>query len=165
MRFVLIAASLAASLLLAGCGITSSSSAPLQPAPTPGPSETPVSVVQVGANVGGAPLALRVFDRSFALTNARSATAAELADVEQLDGNAIGVYHAIGREILVTWRGNQCPGTGDLFIGPGVDEIVIAPAVGAECSNGSNVRGVALEFKLAVDLEAIHFDLRPRANA
>jgi len=165
MRFVLIAASLAASLLLAGCGITSSSSAPLQPAPTAGPSETPAALVQVGANVGGAPLALRVFDRSFALTNVRSATAAELADVEHLDGNSIGVYHAVGREILVTWQGNQCPGTGDLFIGPGVDQIVIVPAAGADCVNGSNVRGVVLEFKLAVDLEAIHFDIRPRAKA
>jgi hypothetical protein len=165
MRSVLIAASLAATLVLTGCGISSSSSAPLQPAPTPGPAEQPTTVLQVGANKAAQPLTLRVFDRSFAVTNARSATAAELANIEPLDGNEVGLYHAEGREVMVTWAGIACPQSGDLFIGPGVSEIVIAPSAAAECPAGANVRGVVLEFKLEIDLKAISVDVRPRANA
>ena len=161
MRSILLAASLAASLVLAGCGISTSSSAPLVPAPTPGPSEAPRAVIGVGSDRGDLPLSLRIYDRAFSLTNARSATIEELADVEALDGNAVGVYQGAGREILVTWAGSQCLQSGDLFIGPGVDEIVIAPAA-VDCADGPNVRGVVLEFTLAVDLAAFQFDLRPR---
>jgi hypothetical protein len=165
MRSLLLVASLAASLLVAGCGIGTSSSAPLEPAPTPGPTETPTRIVQVRAGDGDALLILRVYDRSFAVTDARSATAAELADVEPLEGNVVGAYQGVGREVLLTWAGTQCPESGDLFVGPGVEEIVIAPATGPECLKGSSVRGVMLEFKHDVDLAAIGFDLRPRPSA
>lgn len=164
MRSLLLVASLAASLLVAGCGISTSSSAPLDPAPTPGATETPARILQVRANEGDALLIMRVYDRSFAVTNARSATAAELADVEPLEGNVVGAYEGVDREVLVTWAGTQCPESGDLFIGPGVDEIVIAPRIGPECLKGSSVRGVVLEFKLEVDLAAVGFDIRPRPN-
>ena len=76
----------------------------------------------------------------------------------------VGAYEGIDRELLVTWAGTQCPESGDLFIGPGVDEIVIAPRIGPECLKGSSVRGVVLEFKLEVDLAAVGFDIRPRPN-
>lgn len=165
MRFVLVVASLAATLVLTGCGISSSSTSPLDPAPTPGSSEQPAATLQVGANQGKEVLTLRVFDRSFALTNARSATGTELADVEPLGSNVVGMYHRESREILLTWAGAQCPQIGDLFIGPGVSQIIIAPSAGAGCAAGPSVRGVVLEFKLGVDLKAIEFDLRPRASA
>ena len=163
MRLVLIVASLAASLVLAGCGISSSSSAPLRPAPTPGIGERPAADLVIGAGRGDAPLNLRVFDRSFALTSARSATPAELADVEPLEGHTIEPSSGDGRAILLMWAGSQCPQSGDLFIGPGVSEIVIAPTAGPDCAAGANVRSVILEFKLGVDLAAIKFELRPRS--
>jgi len=159
MRPILLAVAFAA--LFAACGISQSTTAPLVPAPTPGPSEQPTQVIVVADSNGGQPMPLRVFDRSFAVGSIRSATAAELADVEALDANAVGVYGDDTREILVTWAARDCAEAGSLFVGPGVDEIVIVPLAAADCEPTRNVRGVVVEFKLAVDMKAIRFDLLP----
>jgi hypothetical protein len=163
MRRILLAAALVTAVLVAGCDIAGSSTG-YPPAPTPGASEQPARVVDLADREGVGAMTLRIYDRSFALTNARSATPAELADAEDLGENVIGAFGS-GRELLVTWAGSTCPDTGNLFIGPGVDAIVLSPTVGAGCDATDNLRGVVLEFKLAVDLKAIRFDLRPMQAA
>ena len=159
MRSILIVASLAAALLVAGCGLTRHA-APLEPAPTPGLGETPARVLQIDGSEGDAPMSLRVFDRSFALIGARSATQVELVESETLDANTIAAYQSVGNQILVKWTGCTCPEAGDLFIGPGIDEVIVAPTDAADCDPTASVRGVVLEFKLGVDLKAIRFDIR-----
>jgi hypothetical protein len=159
MRSILIAASLAAAILVAGCGLTRHA-APLEPAPTPGLGETPARALQIDGSAGNAPMSLRVFDRSFALIGARSATQAELIESEALDANTIAAYQSVDNEILVKWTGSTCPETGNLFIGPGIDEVIVAPADSAPCDPPASIRGIVLEFKLAVDLKAIRFDVR-----
>ena len=160
MRSTLIAAWLVAAVALAGCGITRSSSAPLEPAPTPGAAERPAHILRIGGSKGDAPMSLRVFDRSLTLIDARSATQAELVESEALDENTIAGYQTVGNEILIKWTGSLCAENGDLFIGPGVDQVVIAPTTAAACDPTQVIRGVVLDFKLGVDLKAIHFDIR-----
>jgi hypothetical protein len=163
MRSIVIAASLAAAIALAGCGLSDPSTAPLEPAPTPGVSEAPARVVDLAGSKGNFRMSLRVFDRALSLTEARSATAAELAGSERIlrDGAIAAAELAGGRQVLVLWPGRTCPETGNLFIGPGVAEVIIVPSVDEACEPMSNVRGVVLGFKLPVDLEAIEFDVRP----
>lgn len=159
MRSTLIAASLVAAFAVAGCGLTRTS-APLEPAPTPGAGETPARVLEVEGSKGEARLFLRVFDRSFALTDARSATPAELVESEVLDEHTVTAYQTVGNKILIKWTGGQCAEKGDLFIGPGVEGVVIAPTSVAGCNPTEVIRGVVLDFKLGVDLSAIRFDIR-----
>lgn len=159
MRSILIVASLAAAVALAGCSLTRYS-APLQPAPTPGLGEAPVRTLQIRGSQGDAPMSLRVYDRSFALIDARSATEAELVESEPLDENTVAAYQTVGNEILVKWTGSTCAETGNLFIGPGIDEVIIAPADAGACDPTASIRGVVLDFKLGVDLKAISFDIR-----
>jgi hypothetical protein len=162
MRPILAAVALAAAVVVAGCGIVESVDGPAVPAPTPGPNELPSQLVRVGGTNGNSDLTLRIYDRSFALVGARSATAAELADSESVRDRVIAsAGFADGRRILVMWPGTDCLETGDLFIAAGVNEVFIVPRAPEGCRPDSNVRGVVLEFKLAVDLERIVFDLRP----
>jgi hypothetical protein len=88
MRSILLAASLMAAVAVAGCALTRSS-APPESAPTPGQVEAPTRTLQIEGSEGDAPMSLRVFDRSFALIGARSATATELVESEALDKNTI----------------------------------------------------------------------------
>lgn len=159
MRSILITASLAAAVVVAGCDLTRSSP-PLAPVPTPGPAEAPARTLQIEGSEGHAPMTLRVFDRSFALVDARSAMQAELVESEALDENAVAAYQTVGNEILIKWAGSACAETGNLFIGPGIDEVIIAPTDAAACHSTAGVRGVVLDFKLGVDLKAIRFDVR-----
>jgi len=159
MRSFLIAASLAAAVAVAGCALTGSS-APLAPAPTPGLAEAPARTHQIEGSEGDAPMSLRVYDRSFALIDARSATQAELVESEALDENTVAAYQTVGNEILIKWTGSTCAETGNLFIGPGFDEVIIAPTDAAACDSTASFRGVVLDFKLGVDLKAIRFDIR-----
>jgi hypothetical protein len=159
MRSFLIAAALVAAVVVAGCALTRSS-APLATAPTPGPAEAPARILQIEDSEGHAPMTLRVFDRSFALVDARSATQTELVESETLDENTVAAYQTVGNEILIKWAGSACAETGNLFIGPGIDEVIIAPTDGAACHSTAGVRGVVLDFKLGVDLKAIRFDVR-----
>ena len=159
MRSILFVASLAAAVAVAGCGLTRYS-APLEPAPTPGLGEAPARTLQIEGREGDAPMSLRVFDRSFALIDARSATQAELVESEALDENTVAAYQTVGNEILIKWTGSTCAETGNLFIGPGVDEVIIAPTDAAACDPTKSIRGVVLDFKLGVDLKAIRFDIR-----
>jgi hypothetical protein len=159
MRSFLIAASLSSAVIVAGCGLTRYS-APVAPAPTPGPDEAPGRTLQIAGSDGHAPMTLNVFDRSFALVDARSATQAELVESEALDENTIAAYQTVGNEILIKWAGSTCAETGNLFIGPGIDEVIIAPTDPVACDSTASVRGVVLDFKLGVDLKAIRFDIR-----
>lgn len=159
MRSFLVAASLVAAVAVAGCGLTRTS-APLEPAPTPGPAEVPARTVEVEGSTGDGRLSLRVFDRSFALIDARSATPAELVESETLDENTVAAYQTDENQILVKWTGSTCAEAGNLFIGPGVTEVIIAPSEAAGCDSTASIRGVVLDFKLGVDLRAISFDIR-----
>ena len=164
MRPSLAAVALAAVVILAGCGIAGPITGPADPAPTPGPSETPSRIVKVKGTNGDRDLTLRIYDRSLALTGARSATIAELADSESVRDRVVeAAQFTDGRRILVLWPGTTCLEVGDLFIGPGVNEVIVVPREQAGCEANSNVRGIVLEFKLKVDLERIRFDLRPVA--
>ena len=160
MRSIVIAASLAAAVAVAGCGLTPSARAPLEPAPTPGAAEVPARVLDIDGSQGDSQMSLRVFDRSFALTGARSATRVELAGSEDLDENTVAAYQTTGGQILVKWAGSACREGGDLFVGSDVDEVVIARTSTETCEPSNNVRGVVLEFKLGVDLKAIRFEVR-----
>ena len=160
MRPFLLAVSLVAALVVAGCDISQSSVA-FPPAPTPGPAEQPTRVIDVAGSNGQPLMPLKVYDRSFAVTNIRSATAEELRGLEALAVNSVGAYGNDGRELLLTWAARECAETGNLFVGPGVNEIVVSPTVNADCGPTSDVRGVVIEFKLAVDMKAIRFDLLP----
>jgi hypothetical protein len=152
----ILALALAAAVVAAGCGITSSTSEPVAVAPSLAPGERPVQVLPLEGSVGEAPLTLRIYDRSLALDDARGVTKRELAELEPLsDANAIGSYQSVSGEVMITWLGSACPGTADVFVGPGVSEILIVPADGGECSNGSSVRGVNLVFRPNVDLKRI----------
>jgi hypothetical protein len=152
----ILALALAAAAVAAGCGIASSTSEPVAVAPSLAPGEQPVQVLLLEGSVGEAPLTLRIYDRSLALEDARSVTKRELAELEPLsDANAIGSYQSVSGEVMITWLGSACPGTADVFVGPGVSEILIVPADGGECSNGSSVRGVNLVFRPNVDLKRI----------
>jgi hypothetical protein len=159
MRSILLAASLMAAVTVAGCALTRSS-APLEPAPTPGQAEAPARILQIAGSEGDAPMQLRVFDRSFALIDARSATQTELVESEAFDENTIAAYQTVGNEILIKWTGSACAETGNLFIGPGIDQVIVAPTNAAACDSAARIRGVVLDFKLGVDLKAIRFDIR-----
>jgi hypothetical protein len=159
MRSILLAASLMAAVAVAGCALTRSS-APPESAPTPGQVEAPTRTLQIEGSEGDAPMSLRVFDRSFALIGARSATATELVESEALDKNTIAAYQTAGTEILVKWAGSTCAEAANLFIGPGINEVIIAPTDPASCDATASIRGVVLDFKLGVDLRAIRFDIR-----
>jgi hypothetical protein len=159
MRSILLAASLMAAVAVAGCGLTGSS-APLEPAPTPGLAEAPARTLQIEGSESDAPMSLRVFDRSLALIGARSATRTELVESEALDKNTIAAYQTVGNEILIKWTGSACAETGNVFIGPGINEVIIAPTEVASCDSTVSIRGVVLDFKLGVDLRAIRFHIQ-----
>jgi hypothetical protein len=163
MRSILIAASLVATIAIAGCSLTPSSPQPVSPAPSPGPSERPFGVVRVAGIEARFPMRLQVFDRSGSLIDVRSATARELAEAEWPVGrNAVGAAQfADGSGILVLCVGLTCDEGGDLFVESGGPRVVIAPSVPAACDTMPNLRGIVLRFDPAADLEKIDFDLRP----
>jgi hypothetical protein len=144
-------------VVAAACGITSSTSEPVREAPSLDSGEQPSRVVPLAGGATAAPLTLSIYDRSLALDEARTATPAELAGVEQLDPDAIGAYQTKTGEVLVTWTGSACPGAGDMFVGPGASEIVIVKGTSASCGAGDTVRGVYLLFRPTVDLKRITF--------
>jgi hypothetical protein len=159
-RSILVVATLVAAVAVVGCGPLTSSYAPLEPAPSPGLAEAPARTLQIEGAEGDLPMSLRIFDRSAALIDARSATQAELVEAEALDENTIAAYQTVGNEILIKWTGSTCVETGNLFIGPGVDEVIVAPTHPADCDPTASIRGVVLDFKLGVDIKAIRFDIR-----
>ena len=151
-----LAIGLLVAVIAAGCGVTSSISEPVAVAPSLEPGEQPIDVVGLAGSNGDAPLTLRIYDRSLALDDARSATKQELADISgDLNANAIGLYQSVAGEVLVAWQGSACPGTGDLFVGAGVTEILIVPTAGGDCGAGPSTRGVNLTFRPSVDLERV----------
>jgi hypothetical protein len=54
----------------------------------------------------------------------------------------------------------MCAENGDLLIGPGVEQVVMAPTNAAACDPTRVIRWVVLDFKLGVDLSAVRFDIR-----
>jgi hypothetical protein len=158
-------AALVAAAVAAGCGITGSIVSPVHDPPSPAPGEQPIKVIAVTGRSGDTKLTLRVYDRSLAVEELRSATKAELADVEPLDEHAIGSYQTVDGEILVTWMGEGCQGVGDLFVQAGVSQIVVVPVDGAPCQSDPTIRGVVLAFAPLVDLDRIHFGIIPRETA
>jgi hypothetical protein len=152
-------------VVAAACGIITSTSAPAAIAPSLEPGEQPVHVVPLTGSSGAAPLTLRIYDRSLALDDARGATQRELAQLEPLGDNEIGSYQSVPGEVLITWQASACPSTADLFVGRGVSEVLIVPAGGAECAEGSSVHGVHLRFRPNVDLKRISVSFaRPNAS-
>lgn len=156
----IIATALLAVLLTAGCAISSATSEPLKPAPTLAPGERPTHVIPIRGSKGDAPLTLRIYDRSLAVEEARTATAAELAGLEPLDPNEVGVATNEKKEVFLMWRGNACPGgSADLFIAPGVTDITVVPDDAPSCAAVENVRGVLIFFNPSVDLKRIAVDI------
>jgi hypothetical protein len=139
----------------AGCGITSSTSEPIGPAPTRTPGEQPSQVVAVAGRSGG-PLTLQVFDRSLALGEARTATAAELDGIDDLPPNAVGIYQTKVGDLLLIWTASDCPSAADMFVSPGVTEIVVVPALDV-CEGDPTLRGVYLHFDPTVDPKRVSF--------
>ena len=161
----LILAALVAAAVAAGCSITEVIHGPVHEPPSPAAGEQPINVIPVTAQTADTILSLRVYDRSLAIEKVRSATKAELADVEGLDANAIASYVTVDGEIMVTWLGDGCQGNGDLFVEAGVNQIVIVPIEGAPCQADPTIRGVVLAFAPSVDLERINFGIVPRETA
>ena len=100
-------------------------------------------------------MSLRVFDRSFALIAARSATQAELVESEALDENTVAAYQTVANEILIKWTGSTCAEDGQPVHRARHHEVIIAPTETAACDSTASIRGVVLDFKLGVDLKAI----------
>ena len=160
MRPFILALALAA-VVVAGCDISQSTTAPLLPAPTPGPSEQPSRVIDVGGTNDQPPMRLSVYDRSFAVTSIRSATADELRGHQPLDWNAVGAAGSGARQLLVAWAARDGDEAGSLIVGPGVDRIFVVPQSVALGAATREIRGVVLEFKLPVDMASIDFRLAP----
>jgi hypothetical protein len=155
-----IALALLAAVLAAGCAITSSTAAPAVPAPTITPGEQPARVVAVAGAGAAAPLMLRIYDRSLALGEVRTATPAELASIEPLPSNAVGVFQTKVGDVLLTWTDTGCNAAdGDMFIGPGVSEIVVVPGSAPSCGTAQTVRGVYLHFDPTVDPKRVSFSV------
>jgi hypothetical protein len=161
----LILVALLAAAIVSGCGIAESIVHPAHEPPSPAAGEQPINVIPVTGQATDTVLSLRVYDRSLAIEKIRSATKAELADVEGLDANAIASYVTVAGEIMVTWLGDGCQGNGDLFVEAGVSQIVIVPIEGAPCQADPTIRGVVLAFAPSVDLERINFGIVPRETA
>ena len=158
MRTIIAIALLAASLT-AGCAISSSTSEPLTPAPTLAPGERPTHVIPVNGSVGDAPLTVRLYDRSLAVEEVRTATKQELADLEPLDANEVGVAQTVKGTVILTWQGNACPGgTADLFVSAGVTDIVVVPD-DTSCAAGQSARGIVLFFNPQVDTKRVSFSI------
>ena len=161
----LILAALVAAALTTGCSIAESLVHPPHDPPSPALGEQPINVIPVAGRSADTFLSLRVFDRSLAVEAIRSATKAELADVEVIDPNAIASYLTVDGKIMVTWTGDGCQGSGDLFVEAGVSQIVVVPLENEPCSADSTVRGVVFAFSPSVDLERINFGIIPRETA
>jgi hypothetical protein len=159
MRPILLALALAA--VLAACGISQSTTAPLQPALTPGPSEQPTSVIDVVGRNGHPPMRLSVYDRSLAVTSIRSATADELLGLAPLDWNAVGAAGIGDRHVVVTWAARDGDDAGTLIVGPGVDRIVVLPTSDEVAEASREIRGVVVAFKLPVNMESVDFLVQP----
>lgn len=144
--------------VLAACG-----GSPATPSPSPSPSVFSF----VGANDrGGWPVPVSVGDFSGGLTNARAATAAELAAEiarRPMEGAAGGLspFEASDRDALLIWAGGGCDDAVTVTLSGDGSVLTIEPRVDAGCSGPWPVyRGVVLTFEAPYDVAAITLDVR-----